>query len=178
MDGEYNKYPKYHGCIRFDDDTIVSSFIDDNNYSIIKINDEEVGGTYTANAELLLVDPTRLTPLGNKIKYAYFNSDPGSGGDATAPVIIPGSKLKKLAFANTINSEYLIRIIKTSSKDVDVYLNKIPASDFFSIASGASDTGWRVHCNFSDTGARFGFVNATFYFNEPFPGPAEILTEA
>ena len=178
MYGEYNKYPKYHGCIRFDDDAIVSAFIDDNNYSIIKLNDEEVGGTYTTNAELLIVDPTRLLSLGNKIRYAYFNTDPGSGDGATVPVISPSSKCKKLAFADTINSKDLVRITSTSSKDVDVYLNKTPTSDFFSIASGASDNGWRVHCNFSDTGDRFGFVDATFIFNEPFPGPADILTEA
>lgn len=176
MDGVYNKYPIYHGNLRFDDN-VVSAFIDDNNYSIIKLNDEEVGGTYTKNTDLLLLDPSRLSALGSKIVNAYFNTDPGSGGDATVPVITPSSKCKKLAFADTINSRYLVRIISTSSKDVDVYLNKMPTSDFISIASGGSDDGWRVHCNFSDTGDRFGFVDATFIFNEPFPGPSDILKE-
>jgi len=176
-DGEYNKYPVYHGCLRFDDDNIVSSFIDDNKYSIIKINDEEVGGSYTSLAEMLIVDPTRITPLGNKITYAYFNTDPGSGDGTNSSVINIGSKCKKLAFADTINSIDLVRILSTSSRNVDVYLNKEPTSNFVSLATGASDDGWKVHCNFSDTGRRFGFVNATFIFNESFPGPAEILME-
>lgn len=38
-DGEYNKYPKYHGCLRFDDDNIFEITKDDAGIRVLYNNE-------------------------------------------------------------------------------------------------------------------------------------------
>lgn len=173
MDGEYNKYPVYHGCLRFDDKNIIEADVSENAVSV-SYNGEPIGGSMH-NEDVVVLDPNKQSLLSTKIIKAYFSNDVGHGSSETSPLIAVGSSLQKIAFKSELQG-LIMRFYSYSSVQCQIYLLKPPVGNVFLVDSGIQQRDITVYCAFPEDGQKFGLDNATFIHNASFPTLEEFMS--
>lgn len=167
MDGEYNKYPKYHGCLRFDDDNIYTV-----KNGLASFNGSPALGI--GNAVVKLSGSDNAARLNRKVIAGYFNTDFGPGTKANdACLIIPPDGLV-YAF-KTLRNVYTVGFMGYSSSQVTIYLGEKPVEDAITVNSGYLPTDVIINCNFDGPYVIPGLENATYNYNVPFPDISEVL---
>ncbi len=173
-DGEYNKYPVYHGCIRFDDDNIICAKIENQNPSIYYNNTLYADkGIASADGFVKWSAAGGLTSI---LTRAFFNGY-ARGSSATSPFVLLYFENSVLAFDRA--GIYTLRITSNMATHATIYLKQQPANDAFVIGPGGDDHNITINCAFpavdKDISDLWGFPNAVINFNVPYPKPEDVL---
>ena len=182
-DGEYNKYPVYHGNIRFDDDNIVSADIT-NGTPVLKYNGEIVEKTITEYAGEVIIKLSNN--VGNMVNARaskiYCNVAFPGGGSTTNSVITVTPTTNPMNRKYAFKESCPINTIRVQTDtEIDIYLNKRPANNAFSENVTGTYNKINLYCNFnkqSDSDvSEWGFSAAKVHYNVPFPSADDFFEE-
>ena len=180
-DGEYNKYPKYHGCIRFDDDHIVEVNIINDKIEVLYNG----GNPFTVAADMLINLSKSSTGLSSDLHRrwgaAYFKNVSYIGSsflilDSTISLENPYA----LAFAKSVTQAGAIIVNGSIKPKVDLWLKEKPTAAMFNFSSqNSGPQNMKVYCAFDTASASeisaWGLTGATFNYNVEWPDEATFM---
>lgn len=179
-DGEHNKYPVYHGCIRFDDDNIVEVSIR-NNTPMFLYNGQPLKTYSGANMLAVLTDDLPAQTINYRLSKAYFTDDVVVS--TTQPLLYINDNARAYAFKGNIPNGAL-RITSSSLSHVcDIWVNNQPSGNIM-IRSNPDNhyRNIRLHCCFprgeisDNTIISWGFYSPDVVtFDETFPTETEFF---
>ena len=175
-DGEYNKYPVYHGCIRFDDDNIVEVNIINGTPSF-KYNGEEI-----KESPAYLDDINTLIKISNDKTMSYDSRKELIYTEAEFNNYIAGARstwsiISSLTRAVAIVQEMTTGFDAATLRNCDLWFNVKPHTTYFFYPSPSSPQRINIHFCFDssivteDELTAWGLTGSAYHitYNEKFP---------
>lgn len=168
-DGEYNKYPLYHGCIRFDDDNIVCVTPDSVRLPATVTITDIIGG---------------VTDLKYRFKnFTYIKSlNTNIGGSSGNPLInVPTFIERVQAFYLDVPTlgDYFLGVASNAKCDVDIYIKTASLGNIGNpLIVDQSTRSINVYYDgdiTDDFKAKIGVPNAVYHGNYTLPDVSEFI---